>query len=467
MAEKVTDGAGEKIVLKPCTVTPDADGKVASASTAGAKPLYLLPGTYDFYAITPAFASADHKSVSVAHGDDFASSLTAGVELKFSGIVVQDGSENSTKGAVTLTTLDRKCSKIVFDVSSKIYSRPADGGGTVEWPAVKKVEFKKVKLFKMAPSPVANVVFNSDITPDAKDVALDVANDLPANGVFIFPSDAFATFDSEATPATTSSTGSAVLLPKSDATFGLYMELLFNGATDDASGKNLVKLTTDQMPKMPFVKDVQYRFGVKLKGTDVVVTVSVLPWDAITVPDDSTLGEGAGVDAVVMGAWTDVPWNDASDLGADGSVTVGPDSWTPNPDWSADFGEYLNAIIQSGVWTESAPPIEDLGPSATTSPTGNGTWTTINTWNPDLAESSTAQPNGNGTWSPETDNNASDVGSDASATGSADGWTNTTDNNANNVGSGEGSTGSGTGAASWDTNGNTWEPNDFGAYPHN
>ncbi len=460
MAAKVNDGTGDKIVLKPCTVTFDANGKVASASETGAKPLYLFPGTYDFYAITPAFASADHKSVSVAHGDDFASSKTANVEVKFSGTIEQGGSANPGKGAVTLTTLDRKCSKIVFDVSSKVYSRPADGGGTVEWPAVKKVEFKAVKLFKMAPSPVANVVFDTDIAPDAKDVALDVANDLPANGVFVFPSDAFATFDSEATPATTSSTGSAVLLPKSDATFGLYMELLFNGATDDASGKNRVKLITDQLPQMPFVKDVQYRFSVKLKGKDVVVTVSVLLWDTIT--DDSTLGEGAGVDAVVMGAWTNVSWDDASDLGADGTVTVGPDNWAPNLDWSADLGEYLKAIVQSDAWSDVNITPEELGPSTTTSTSSSGTWTTIDTWNPDLAESSTAKPDGNGTWTPASDSNASDVGSDASADGSAGGWTDTTDNNANDVGSGDGSTGSGTGAAGWDSGG-SWSPDDIGA----
>ena len=55
--------------LEPCVV----DGMTGVATgTAGASPMRLRAGAYDFYALTPALSITGHKEASVAHGTDYA-----------------------------------------------------------------------------------------------------------------------------------------------------------------------------------------------------------------------------------------------------------------------------------------------------------------------------------------------------------------------------------------------------------
>lgn len=94
--------------LEPCVV----DGMTGVATgTAGASPMRLRTGTYDFYALTPALSLTGHKEASVAHGTDYACSLTA-------ACAVATRQDVSTQ-TVVLATLERKCSRLAFSITRK------------------------------------------------------------------------------------------------------------------------------------------------------------------------------------------------------------------------------------------------------------------------------------------------------------------------------------------------------------
>lgn len=94
--------------LEPCVV----NGMTGVATgTAGASPMRLRTGTYDFYALTPALSLTGHKEASVAHGTDYACSLTA-------ACAVATRQDVSTQ-TVVLATLERKCSRLAFSITRK------------------------------------------------------------------------------------------------------------------------------------------------------------------------------------------------------------------------------------------------------------------------------------------------------------------------------------------------------------
>ena len=77
--------------------------------------LLLRAGTYDFYALTPALAVANPDNdggspactVSVGHGVDYATSLTAGRAV------------DESNPSVPLNDLVRRCTRLVFELSPK------------------------------------------------------------------------------------------------------------------------------------------------------------------------------------------------------------------------------------------------------------------------------------------------------------------------------------------------------------
>ena len=87
--------------LKPCTVNNDGSFKEVDMSNE----LALFPGTYDFYAYTPALPIVNKNSVTVPNGVDYASSVTSGIKV-------------TTDQNLSLTTLARKCSKIKLVVKA-------------------------------------------------------------------------------------------------------------------------------------------------------------------------------------------------------------------------------------------------------------------------------------------------------------------------------------------------------------
>ena len=86
--------------LLPCMVNDDG----SFATAAPTAKMELMPGSYDFYAVTPALPlNTDKATVSVANGVDYAASATKGVTV-------------DAPKTYTLTELDRKCAKVTFVV---------------------------------------------------------------------------------------------------------------------------------------------------------------------------------------------------------------------------------------------------------------------------------------------------------------------------------------------------------------
>jgi len=466
VAEKVTDGSGDKIILTPCTVAFDANGKVSSVSTAGASPLYLLPGTYDFYAITPAFASADHKSVSVAHGDDFASSSTASVELKFGGAVEQpkpgatDGSKlTGSDGAVTLAVLDRKCARLNFTVSRK-----SEG--------VEKAKFRSLWLSKLATSPKSSVSIDQDITADTDNSAENMPSTPQSGGGhfdFSVPTGVQSpTTGPDGTTTIPASDGSGgtlpaylcavadEVLPKTADTLHLHMEVLFNDNADKtdaeiAADPQSVSVLDAQLPQIAFEKDKQYNYRLILKGGIIFLELSVSDWaDPVASWSADDLGSTPSVEGIVVGTWTP----QESDSGGMGQGSTGGElgttdwTWSANQNWGIEFGNYMQAVSQVNNWTSNnTGDNTSMGNgSASGSANGNGTWTTVNdaaTGNLGASGSGTASPDG--TWTPgggSADNLGQ--GNSGSANGSGN-WSGSHSGDNSGVGDGSASGSAGTG----------------------
>ena len=98
--------------LAPCTV--NADGSFKAADAAGR--IMLIPGKYDFYAVTPALSlNAAKTGVSVAQEIDFATSVTANVTI---------GKTSPNPSPVTLTMLSRQASRVIVEIK-KAADNPA------------------------------------------------------------------------------------------------------------------------------------------------------------------------------------------------------------------------------------------------------------------------------------------------------------------------------------------------------
>lgn len=112
--------------LAPCTV--NADGSFAAADAKGR--IMLIPGKYDFYAVTPALAlDAAKTGVSVAQEVDFATSVTANVTI---------AKTSPNPSPVTLTMLSRQASRVIVEIkkaadnpATSIKIDPDTGDGSV------------------------------------------------------------------------------------------------------------------------------------------------------------------------------------------------------------------------------------------------------------------------------------------------------------------------------------------------
>lgn len=98
--------------LAPCTV--NADGSFKAADAAGR--IMLIPGKYDFYAVTPALPlDAAKTGVSVAQEVDFATSVTANVTI---------AKTSPNPSPVTLAMLSRQASRVIVEIK-KAATNPA------------------------------------------------------------------------------------------------------------------------------------------------------------------------------------------------------------------------------------------------------------------------------------------------------------------------------------------------------
>ncbi len=271
--------------LTPCTV--GADG--ASTGSAGASAMRLLAGTYDFYACTPALPlAADHRTVGVPHGTDYACSCTPAQT-----VAPQTG---SAPQQVALATLERRCSQLCFSVT-----RQAEN--------VARVRIVSSELRRIAHSP-AEAFVGSALPTGTND------------GTYAFPAN---TFTQGAEPYQYS--GLDEVLPKSSAVFDLKMQVVFNDAAE----------ATDlqaEIPAMAFAPGLRYTFDLTLQGGFIVLTLQITPWNTDAVWD--TLLGDAPYASVVVGTWEITGWS--TDLGGVFIPSVDPNSWTANNNWSSDLG---------------------------------------------------------------------------------------------------------------------------------
>ena len=271
--------------LEPCVV----DGMTGVATgTAGASPMRLRTGTYDFYALTPALSLTGHKEASVAHGTDYACSLTA-------ACAVATRQDVSTQ-TVVLATLERKCSRLAFSITRKAEN-------------VAKAVINSVELSGIARSPAAALLCENLPTG---------TND----GGYEFPQ---GTFVQGAEPYQYS--GTDEVLPKSDAAFDLQMSVTFNEA-DRATDLQAT------VPAMAFDTGKRYNFDLSLQGGFIVLTLQVTPWNVDPVWDTS-VGEPPYA-SVVVGSWEIREWS--GEIGGNFVPVLDPGSWSENPQWDSEIG---------------------------------------------------------------------------------------------------------------------------------
>jgi len=223
----------------------DDEGKVTSDTGTD---MTLRSGTYDFYAVTPALAVTRNSgaTVSVDHGKDYATSLTENVSIGTS----------STNQSVTLTTLDRKCAQLIFNI---------DRGAE----SVTSVIVDELTLSEIATAPLTG----------------SLAADLPAaatnSGTVSLASSAFT---ADATNAWKAS-GSVAILPKSSATYGLTLTARFNG-------NSTARTMSTTVPAIAFEKGMQYTYTLQLYGDKIVLKLSsTSSWETTSWSADA-VGDG-------------------------------------------------------------------------------------------------------------------------------------------------------------------------------
>ena len=322
---------GSQIVLKPCTMSFDADtGRIdpSGIKTEGASPLRLMAGTYDFYAITPALALekdatdgstlAVPAKVSVHHGDDFASSLTGEVEVLSDGSVRQPDPANvgskktQTGGKVELIILDRKCCKLNFSITRKAEN-------------VTKVAIKEVTLSKIAHSPVESTLSQAALSIGTNDGKHEIPK---ANFIKGKEDYQFSVADE--------------VLPKSSASFDLKMGITFNDAADTT------KLATT-IPAMAFSAGLRYSFDLLVRGGAIVLLLQITPWETPADWSYTDLG-GYPSTSIEIGKWENVTWEWSTDVGGYPVMIPSVEDWASNPEWSTELGAYLSFVSEVYDW---------------------------------------------------------------------------------------------------------------------
>lgn len=343
----VADAYGQ---LSACVV--DNDGKVTS--TTGT-PLKLIQGDYDFYAITPAIETKDnlHEEVEIGHGVDYATSLTTKT--------IAPGA-----GTVSLTTLDRKCSKLEFNFNRKTTN-------------VTQIDIDEVTLTAMSKAPLTGTL--AEDLPDASDITEDMTL-----GSSVFTVDATDKYKA---------TGSKIVLPKPAGDITVGMKLKFNGLATS------VTLAPATIKNLAFAKGTRYIFKVVLKGGSVKLTLTVADWNETYNVNADDLGASNSL-TIEVGEWNNVDFN--ASTGGNSDVTIG--GWTANPDWDDILGEYpglsSTTIGGSDIWGDGINSKPSTGGD---SDPGNNGWG--NEVNDDLNNDGNNPNNG---WGESSDTNPGDIG---------------------------------------------------------
>lgn len=324
-AAYVADASG---LLKPCVV--DADGKIA-AGTGVAMKLPPAEYKYDFYAITPAAAVADHKNISVGHGVDYACSLTSElVEPSVSGTQT-----------VALNTLVRHCTQLAFEIKPSAKAK---------YTSMSFADNAVLKYISKAPytAPICSV-WNPDDAAAWPLLALTEPEDAAYN--FSIAKDKFVA-DSETALLFK---GEDIVLPKRSSVFKLRMTIKF----DSYSATPLEA----PVPAMAFAADHRYKFVVTLEGAKLLLILEVGPWIVGNGGDeDLELGEWPK-GSIEIGSWELETVE--TELGGSFVPTVVPGEWVANPNWDTEISGFptMTAPHYPADWANGGTSTDDLGDS--------------------------------------------------------------------------------------------------------
>ena len=268
----------------------DSNGKVAAGA---ATELRLIQGEYDFYAITPALpvkkeAANNARKVSVKHGVDYATSLT------------EKGKVTTSSGAITLTTLDRKCSLLEFAVDRKSAN-------------VTSIAIEEVTLDGMTNEPLNVFV--------AKDMGV-VAATSRTQILTLLKSQFTITNGYQAS-------GSQIVLPKWGADFKLGIKLKFNGNTTATT------LSPATITGLAFSQGTRYIFSVKLVGGSIQLNLTVVGWEGDMNVNAGDIGASNSL-TINVGTWENVVEFDGSTGNIIGTTTG---TWEGNKEWNAELGK--------------------------------------------------------------------------------------------------------------------------------
>lgn len=281
--------------LSACVV--DANGNKINGTPTE---LSLIQGSYDFYAITPALptVSNDHKTISVKHGVDYATSLTTKA--------IAPGA-----GTVPLTTLDRKCSKVEFNFDRKSSN-------------VTEIQIDEVSLCDMSKAPLIGTL--AENLPDAS-----AKTDTVKLGSSDFKIDATTKYKA---------TGDTIILPKPAGDFKVGMKLKFNGGTTQ------VTLKPATVKNLAFAQGTRYVFKVVLLGGSVKLTLTVADWAETYNITADNLGASNSL-TIEVGEWNNVNF-DAS-TGGNADTNIG--DWAASSTWDDDLGKYpgLKATVNGST----------------------------------------------------------------------------------------------------------------------
>lgn len=212
--------------------TADASGNLTSSSE-----MRLIEGTYDFYAVSPALAivskTAGGPTFTVGQGVDFAASKVS------QKVTAYSGSNSSSKCAVALGELARKCSKLTFNV---------EPGSDIPLP----VSSLKVMGITLVGLPTSLTATGATLPAGSGSGTLTIpAGSFTANG--------------------TKCSGSTVVLPKTNGTFTMSMDVQINN-----SGVT-VTFPVITVDPMSYDSGKNHVFTVKLTKDRVGVWASVYP----------------------------------------------------------------------------------------------------------------------------------------------------------------------------------------------
>lgn len=299
--------------------------------------LLLRAGSYDFYALTPETATASGGggsgipggggsttappyTVSVGHGMDYATSLTAGRTV------------DESNPSVPLNDLVRRCTRLVFELSPKAGN-------------IKKVRVASAGLTNMTAAPVA-APLNAE---------LPLAGVAQSDGLTI----AGGSFSPPDKDLNTSA--AAVVLPRMAGKFDFELDVSFNDMAD-------AKFTAAMPPTRVFAPGTQYTFTLKMKGSSMQLTLTVVPWGESVMGGQGDIGASAPI-TVIVGAWENVTV--PGETGG-GNPTVSTGQWILNPDLDVLFGNYGLSTINGLPWASSQTLLGETGGGSTN--VNSGSW---------------------------------------------------------------------------------------------